>query len=58
VWALGLRAEWHNVLLNPNFTDNIIDIDTGEKLLLRRIIQPICEKNARACSGELNFDFW
>jgi hypothetical protein len=39
VWTVGLRAEWHNVLLNPKVTDRIIDIDTEQKLLLNRIIQ-------------------
>jgi hypothetical protein len=39
VWTVGLRAEWHNVLLNPKFTDRIMDIDTEGKMLLNRIIQ-------------------
>jgi len=39
VWTVGLRAEWHNVLLNSKFTDQILDIDTEEKMLLSRIIQ-------------------
>jgi hypothetical protein len=39
VWTVVLRAEWHNVLLNPKVTDRITDIDTEEKMLLRRIIQ-------------------
>jgi len=39
VWTVGLRAEWHNVLLNPKVTDHIIDIDTEQKMLLNRIVQ-------------------
>jgi len=39
VTTVGLRAECHNVLLNPKFTDRIIDIDTEEKMVLNRIIQ-------------------
>jgi len=34
---VGIRAEWHNVLLNPKVTDHITDIDTEEKMLLSRI---------------------
>jgi len=39
VWTVGLRAEWHNVLIKPEVTDQILDIDTEEKMLLNRIIQ-------------------
>jgi len=36
---VGLRAEWHNVLLNPKVTEKFFDIDKEEKLLLNRITQ-------------------
>jgi hypothetical protein len=39
VWTVGLRAEWHNVLLNAKVTDRITDIDTEEKMVFNRIIQ-------------------
>jgi hypothetical protein len=39
VCAVGLRAEWHNVLIKPEVTDQILDIDTEEKMLLSRILQ-------------------
>jgi len=39
VWTVGLRAEWHNVLLNTKVTDRVMDIDTEQKVLLNRITQ-------------------
>jgi len=39
VQNVGLRAEWHKVLLNLNVTDHNIDIDTEEKMLLNRVLQ-------------------
>jgi len=35
----GVKSRMANVLLKPEVTDQILDIDTEQKMLLNRIVQ-------------------